>query len=231
MPNSNQKSIPSKIVSIFWEPSSTFKALKEKCNWWDVLMPLILIVIVSWITIPYVTPIAVQEQISRIENSDRLSEAQKENTIHRIKDQAGSPFAYVTTPVILFIKWVVIAAVIWFAGNFLLGGESPFLPLLGVTAYTSLIDIIASAVKVPLVVSQQTTKIYTGLAILLKQSDSFFFRFAQNLDLFALWKVILLSIGLGVIYKVKTSKAFWIVFIIWLIYCTVAALFGGLVKI
>jgi len=164
-------------------------------------------------------------------SADDCMAAVERALVEDIKDQAGSPFAYVSTPIVLFIRLVVIAAVIWFAGNFLLGGESAFMPLLGVSAYTSLIDIIASAIKVPLVISQQTTQIYTGLALFLEQNNSFFFRFAKTLDLFALWKVILLSIGLGVIYKVKTSKAFWIVFIIWLIYGVAAALFQGLIKI
>jgi len=58
----NQTSLFTKIISIFWEPSKTFKAISEKVTAVDIIIPLLLVTIVSWVTIPYVTPIAINEQ-------------------------------------------------------------------------------------------------------------------------------------------------------------------------
>jgi len=226
-----EKSVFAKLISVFWEPSATFKSLKIKTQWFDIVLPILLVALGSIISIPYVTPIAIEQQKARIEKSERLSDEQKEMAFERMDKHAGSIIPYVSTPISIAVKCVFIALVMWFAGNFLLGGESKFVHVFAVTAYACLIDIIAVAVKVPLMVSQQTMKVYTSLALFFEESSSFLFRFMATLDIFALWKVILLSIGLGVIYDLKTSKVFWVVLLLWLGYCVIASLLGGLVKI
>ncbi|HPB01226.1 MAG TPA: hypothetical protein PLS75_07420, partial [Candidatus Marinimicrobia bacterium] len=95
----------------------------------------------------------------------------------------------------------------------------------------NLVDIIANAVKVPLMLSQQTVRIYTSPALFLQDNSTFWFRFFANLDLFVLWKVILLGIGVGIITKVKTSKSIWTILICWIIYCLAVAGLGGLAKV
>ncbi|RKY54848.1 MAG: hypothetical protein DRP89_04430 [Candidatus Neomarinimicrobiota bacterium] len=226
-----EKSIFTKLISIFWEPSATFRSLKIKTRWFDIVIPILLVSLVSIISIPYVTPIAIEQQKSRIEKSERLSDEQKEMAFERMDKQVGSVVPYVSAPISVAVKCVIIALIMWFAGNFLLGGESKFVPVFAVTAYACLIDIIAVAVKVPLMVSQQTMKVYTSPALFFEESSTFLFRFIATLDVFALWKVILISIGLGVIYDLKTSKAFWVILLLWLGYCVMASLLGGLVKI
>ena len=73
-----EKSIASKIASLFWEPSATFKALKNKINWADLVIPMLIIIVASLISSSYIIPIAMSDTKARIENSERLSDAQKE---------------------------------------------------------------------------------------------------------------------------------------------------------
>jgi hypothetical protein len=51
-------------------------------------------------------------------------------------------------------------------------------------------------------------------------------------DIFTLWQVIVLSIGLAVMYNYTTKKSFTVVFILWVILIVVGAglsnLFGGM---
>ncbi|MCG2716209.1 MAG: hypothetical protein L6422_07980, partial [Candidatus Marinimicrobia bacterium] len=103
--------------------------------------------------------------------------------------------------------------------------------MLGITAYVGLVDVVSLGIKTPLIVSQGTTKVYTSLALLLEESEQFLFRFFANIDVFAIWKIFLFSIALGIILDKKTLKPFWIITIIWLIYAVAAALLAGLVKI
>lgn len=221
------KSLVAKIFSIFWEPSSTFKALKNITKWYDVVLPLVLISIVTLISLPYITPIAIEEQKERIIESEKIPEEQKDMILERMEEQSGTFIAYITTPITIAIQYAIIALVMMFAGNFILGGQIKYLPLFAMSAYSGLIDIISTAVKTPLMVSQQTIQVYTSMAIFFEESQTFLFRFMSTLDVFAFWKVILLSIGLGVICGKRTKTTFTVVLILWLLYCVIIAAISG----
>ncbi|HPC35673.1 MAG TPA: YIP1 family protein [Candidatus Marinimicrobia bacterium] len=225
------KTIFSKIISIFWEPSATFRALAVKTGWLDIVVPVLLVLLVALAGMPYVTPLTVEEQKDYIARSERLTEEQKALAYDRIDQQAGSARAYITSAVFIVVRTAVVAGVLILVSNFLFGGEVKYKSMLAVSAYASLVDIIANAVKVPLMLSQQTVRIYTSPAVFLQDDSTFWFRLFANLDLFVLWKVILLGIGVGVVSKVKTSKSIWTIFICWLIYCLAVAGIGGLAKI
>ncbi len=223
----NQTSLFTKIISIFWEPSKTFKAISEKVTAVDIIIPLLLVTIVSWVTIPYVTPIAINEQKSKVEQSDRFSEEQKEAMLERM-DGGNKVIGYIATPVTVIILSVLLALVLWFVGNFILGGDRKFMEMWAVAAFAGLIDMVASIVKVPLMVQKGTLNIYTSLAIFMEESGSFLFRFMKNIDVFSLWKIIILAIGLSVLYKKKLTTPLTILIVLWLIYCLGAAALAGL---
>jgi hypothetical protein len=226
-----ESSILAKIFGIFWEPSKTFKSLNFKTHWFDIVIPLVLIIAVGIAAFTQIKPIVLNERIAMVQKSERLNDTQKEFYINRITKQVNSFFTYIISAISIVIKYLIITLVMWFIGNIILGGEASFLPIWGMTLYTGLIDIISTAVKTPLILSQGTLKVYTSLALFLQESQTFLFRLAGAIDIFAIWKVTLLSFGLGVFYKQKAVKVFWLVLLFWLLYCILAAGLGSLVKI
>lgn len=221
----------SKIIKIFWEPTATFQALQIKTGWADIVVPIFLVILVSLASVPYVTPIAIEEQKDRIAQSERLSDEQKATAYDQIDKQANSSRAYIFNPVVVIVRTAIVALILLFIGNFLFGGEVKYLSMLAVSAYGNLVDIVSIGVKVPLMVSQQTLKIYAGPAIFLQDDTTFIFRLFANLDLFVLWKVFILALGVSLISKIKTGKVFWATFTFWLIYCIAIAGLGGLIKV
>lgn len=230
MNDSAKKSIVAKIVAIFWEPSATFHELQRQIRWTDLVIPMLIVVSVSLVSSTYIIPIALDETKTRIENSENISDTQKEAALEQIEKRANSPLQYVSTVVATGVKWLVLAGVMLFVGNFFLGGELKYKSLLGITAYISLIDALNAGIKTPLMVSQGTTKIYSSPALFLTESDSFGYRFLTNIDFFAIWKIILFSIALGTFLNKKTSKPFWSIVIIWLLYAAAATMLAGLAK-
>lgn len=228
MTENSELSVFKKIVSVFWEPSATFASLIVRTTWIDIVIPLLIVIVISLVTMPYITPIAVQYQKDRIEKNEKMTDEQKTAVLDRLDQQSVSIITYISTPIAVAVKALVFAAVLWFIGNFLLGGESKFLVIFALTAYVSLIDLASMAVKYPLIISQQSIQIYTSPAMFFEESKSFLFRFMTTLDIFAIWKVILSAIGLSVIYQKKTSKCFSVLIVFWLIYCVVVSVLGGL---
>jgi hypothetical protein len=144
MNDAMQKTVLSKIIAIFWEPSATFRFLLVKTSWLDVVVPVLLVILVTVASIPYVTPIALEDQKDRIAQSERLSDEQKAVFYDQINKQIGSPKAFILSPVVIIVRTALVAAILMFVSNFLFGGEVKYVGMLAVSAY-GVVDLIASA--------------------------------------------------------------------------------------
>ncbi len=226
-----EKSLWSKLVSIFWEPSSTFKSLSEKPKWIDIIIPIILVSIVSMISMPIVNPIAMEETKAKFEESEKYSDAQKEIMIDTMDARKDSKLGYIFAPIVIFIKTAIMGIILMFAGNFLLGGDRKFMTLFAVSSYVGLVDLISSAVKIPLIYQKGSLQVYTSIAMFMGDSSTFLFRFINALDLFAFWKVYLFGLALSIIYKKKMSQTFIVILVLWILYSLITAALGGMVKI
>ncbi|MBN2279067.1 MAG: YIP1 family protein [Candidatus Marinimicrobia bacterium] len=227
----NQVSQLSKIISVFWEPSKTFKALSEKVSVLDIIIPLLLTLIVAWVSIPYTTPIALKEQQAKMESSERfqnLPQEQKDQIMERM-DKGGNPvIAYVVSPVAIIIYTLLLALIILMVSNFMLGGDRKFGELWALGLYAGLIDIVASAIKIPLMVQKGSLKVYTSLAVFMEESSDFVFNFMTKMDIFTLWKVVVIAIGISVFTRKSLTNPLIIMIVLWLIYGAVSALLMGL---
>jgi hypothetical protein len=225
----NNVSYFSKIISVFWEPTKTFKAISEKVSIFDIIIPLLLVIIVSWITTPIIKPVVKKTIRTKIEQMEQLPDEKKAEIIEKQVKQQDSFWSYIIIPFAVAIGSVLVGFVFLFVSNFILGGDNKFLPVWAVVTYSSLVDLIASAVKIPLIVQKGTLDVYTSIAIFMQDTGSFLFNFAKHLDIFSLWKVVLISIGLSVLSKKKLSNVLLIVIIIWLAYCAAVAGLSGLI--
>jgi len=131
------------------------------------------------------------------------------------------------------VSLVIVAAVLFFVFNVLLGGDSAFRRVFSVYTYSSLIAIPAMIVKFPLIMMKENLNVQTSLALILSvnDKDTFLYSVLSGFDIFSFWQVILVSMGLGVMYKYTTKKAFTAVLILWLIWILaksgLSTLFGG----
>lgn len=212
-----------RIASIFWEPSKTFQSIKEKVSWMDFFFPFLVIVIVSLATVPYVTPIAVKEQVARIEKSDKIPEARKQEIIERIESSPMGVRTYIVSPIVIAVSIFITALLIQLVSNFILGGEVKFLTAVAVYSYANLVGVLGYLIKVPLMVSRGTTQVYTSLAVFMEPSGSFIFKFFNAIDVFTIWKVLLIGLGIGILTETKPSKAITVMLISWLILASIIA--------
>jgi hypothetical protein len=83
-------------------------------------------------------------------------------------------------------------------------------------------------VKFPLIMMKENLNVQTSLALLLSSNDkdTFLYSVFSSFDIFTIWQVVLVSMGLGVLYKYTTKKAFSAVFILWVIWILVKSVFS-----
>ena len=102
-----------------------------------------------------------------------------------------------------------------------------FKNVLSIYSYSSLIGVISYMVKLPLILSKNSLEVYTSPALFLPGSakETTLFKIAALLDVFTIWQIIVISIGMGVIYKVGFQKSLSVVGTMFVIYAAVSIIF------
>jgi hypothetical protein len=206
-----------KILGIFFSPKEVFVKLNDKPDW---IVPVVVTILVSLIFTMIVLPrVIVPEQTKRIMEMDRLTEAQKERATGRL--EGAQP--YITTPIgIIVFSFILIfiKSGILFLIFSLFGEKTVFKKVLAIVSYSFLIGVPEVILKTSLMLIKGSTRVYTGLALLATNLDikSPIFRLLARIDIFTIWHLCLISLGLAVIYKINNKKSFAIVFGLWLLW-------------
>jgi len=226
--NEKQLSLWQKIGLLFWEPTATFRALVRRTGWLDIVIPLLLVLIGMVYMTEKITPLTTQYAKEMILYNEKIPTEQKAPLLERIEKQQHSLMKYFWTVITVLIKVAIVAGIFLLINNFIVGGSSRYLQALAVVNYVNLVDIVAMAVRTPLMLAQETVKVYTSPALFFEESKTFFFRFMAGLDVFALWKTILLAVAVSVFTPKKFKPALTAFIIFWLMYVALMALLSGL---
>jgi len=132
----------------------------------------------------------------------------------------------------VFIYVLVISAVLYFGGSVLLGGDALFKQVLSVFGYSSLVSIPALIVKVPLILVKKSVRIQTSLAALMPSGsdESVLFKILAKFDIFTIWQIALISMGLAVVYKFSTKKSATMVVAFWAVWIILSVAVSSLLK-
>jgi hypothetical protein len=129
----------------------------------------------------------------------------------RLEERLSSPTTpYVTAAsqvVFIPIVAVVVAGILLAVFNAILGGDATFKQVFAVVAHAGVITAVQQWFVLPLDYVRESLSSPTALSVFLPFLDetSMAGRFLGSVDLFILWWVLNLAIGLGVLYKRRTQ--------------------------
>ena len=206
-------SILTNILNVFIAPSKVFESVKD-FEWKKALVPLLILVLLGVVSYFFMKEMLLDYQyeagLERIESTSRLSDEQKQEAIARMDSQMeggiqnifGWVFSALGGPITVFFMAIIALLV----GNTFMGGSAKYGNLLNVTAWAFMVNILEMIIKIPLMLSKWTVEVYTGLGVLgIGEKGSFINSLLAGIDVFAIWRVILIAIGMGVIYNKKTQ--------------------------
>jgi len=109
---------------------------------------------------------------------------------------------------------LIMAGILFAIYNALMGGTATFKQVMAVVAHSQVISALAFLVTTPINYAKGTMTGATNLGVLFPMLDesSFAARLLGMLDLFLLWWLFVLSIGIAVLYKRKTSSVAMLLF-------------------
>lgn len=217
--------ILAKIFKVFYQPSGVFGFLTKKTEW---IIPFVLMIIVSSILGYLIQPIMMKERsqiiYAQIEKyKDRMSEEQYNQTMTTMQENLEKERGFkitssLTVIIFLFVLLVIITVISLVTGNFVFGGKANFWIVMNAIAFAGLVGLLGDIVRDLMALAKGTTYIYTGLGLLKPIEDSsMLYYFLKQIDVFSIWRLIVASIGLGIVYKMKPVKFGYVLFGVWII--------------
>lgn len=215
-----------RIVGVLFSPKSTFEDINRKPDW---LIPLILIVLVT-LAATYVF----------MAHADMLEliRAQLEKSGRPVPSDdalAGSAkyavvFSYISIIVFVPVGMLVVGGVLFMIFSFIMGAETTYKKMFGVTVYASITGIVRTLIAIPILFSKQPSEfgnpadvVQSNLAFLFDPAQKALHALGKSLDIFTVWYIVVLAIGVSAISKgISQSKALVTLLILWaLVICAV----------
>lgn len=218
-----------RIAKMFYAPREVFSYISDRPDWF---IPLIIYVGVSILGVSLIfSPIIRPAQIEKIEESSRLTPEQTEEIKSRLEGNLPFIMTMVGTLVVTPLGLIIVSAI--FYGVFsLMGGGGKFKQVFSVCSYSSLIAALGVIVKTPLQLAKGSSDVYTSAALVAPgiSPGSALFRLLNNFDIFTLWQLWVMIIGLGIVYNFSTKKSMIGVLSLWAAWVVLSVVVGGIFK-
>lgn len=204
-----EMNVISRFVGIITSPRDTFASVVARPKWL-VMYLLTAIIMAIFAALPMTTDAGQQavldQQVSSMEAfgfdvSDQMYEQMRARTAFAAYQTAGSMLF------IMIIWWAVLAGILWAVFNAAMGGDARYKQVLSVLIHSAVISALGQVFTGTINYFRGAVTSATSLSAILPifEDDTFAGRLAGAIDLFAIWWIIVLAIGLGVLYRRKTQ--------------------------
>ena len=222
---SPQSGLIGRMIRVFHAPRETFEAVAESRTAIDWVAPAAVSAIVAFAAEVAIMPMAMEEEAKAIQEqmqAQEISDEQREMVEKMVG--AGQTFGLVLAPAGSFAVLFVSALLLLGAAR-VAGAEVDYPGMLTVSAYSSLVKSLKEIVVTPLMLAKKSMVVHTGLGLLLpaETMNSFAGRFLAGIELFTLWQVVVIAIGISALGNVDTRKALLPVVVLWLVWALIAA--------
>lgn len=221
------KSLVARFIGIITAPKATFEAVVAHPKWFGMLA-LVTVIIACCTTLPMTTEAGRQAtldmQVKQMESFGiQVNDQMYQQMQGRIK------FAPYTTAAGVLIMGplitVILTGILFAIFNAAMGGTASFKQLFAVYVHAGVISALGQLFTGPLNYFRGTMSSATNLSMLLPMLDegSFAARLAGMVDVFVIWWLIVLAMGLAVLYRRRTQPIAITLFSIYAAIALVAA--------
>jgi hypothetical protein len=208
----------SRMIGVLFSPGQTFQEIARKP---DFVVPAIVIVVCVFAsvfaTIPHIDFEGTYREAFEAKGmpASQMAQAMKFAVAFAKGGMYFAPF--------LLLGGLAVAALLYFLGVRMLGGAASYAQVFSVVIYGFLPLAIKSLIKIPIVLTKQSLKIQesetvvrSSLAFLASYKDNpVLFAFLSRLDLFLIWSLILIVIGLAAASRLSKAKTAAVVIAVW----------------
>jgi hypothetical protein len=210
----------SRFFGILFSPRETFTAVAAAPRWLGMAAVVLLLILVPqmWFQSTEVGRQAtLDESVRRVESfgvqvSDQMYEGMRKSIME--PTPARQALSAASIVVFSLIMWAIVAGLAFLIFGTFTGGNATFKQVFSVVVHSSVVSAVGALFVTPLNYFRETLSSATNLAVFLPflPEGSFLARLAGMVDLFVIWWLSVLAIGIAVTYKKKTGGAAMVLF-------------------
>jgi len=203
------KSLPARVVGVLTSPGDTFRSVAAHPHWVGVLLLTTLVIAGLWfwfLSTESGQVAMLDQQVRQIEAWGQTVSEEQYTGIER----SLPVMRYIvsgTTLVMGPLMTLLTAGLLFAVFNAGLGGNATFKQVFSIVTHAGIVMLLQALVVMPLNYVRESTTSAFNLAVFLPMLDenSLAARFLGMIDLFIIWWLIVLSIGLAVLYRRRTQ--------------------------
>jgi Yip1 domain len=203
------KSLPARILGVIFAPKATYADVAAKPRVLGVLAVVIAVLIAA--TFAFLSTEV--GQAASLENQVQQMQAfgGTVNDAQYARMERMAPyskyFAAVIQLVTLPLFALVVAGIAFAVFNAILGGDATFKHVYAIVAHSGVILIVQALFALPMAYARETMSSAANLGVFFPflEENTFAARMLGSIDLFLVWWIVSLSIGLGVLYRRRTG--------------------------
>ena len=223
------KTLPARFIGIITSPRETFASVVAHPKWFGMLA-LVAITMAILIGGFLSTKTGQDAWLDAAVNSpfSRGVSDQQLQGMQRMAPFVGY-FAAAQFLIALPILAVVVSGILFAIFTAAMGGTATFKQNLAVVAHAGPISILSTLFTIPLNYSRGTMSSATNLGVLLPMlpEQSFLAHFLGVIDLFLVWQLVVLSIGLAVLYRRRTQPIATALLVVYAVIAVIIAFVRG----
>jgi len=191
------------LVEVFYKPSAFFDQLKDRPK---VLIPYIVFAILLFVFFALAVDIVYDMQV----NSPQFQAQMQGQPLTPQIEQIMKYQILIGGPVVILLVPLVAALLGLFWGNFVFAGKAHFKQLLSVMLYGEIIYGLGMMVVLPMVLAKKSILVSLSLGVLAASQgpDSILYLALSKIDLFLIWELIAIGIGLSIVYGIPRNKGY-----------------------
>jgi hypothetical protein len=207
------------LLDVFFSPSQAFKSVKEREV---ILLPIIIVLLVVGGASFIISPIAGQDKAQLMSQNPELSEQIGEEQLELIRNPTAAQIVVFTMIglAVILIVFLLNAFLIMLLLN-ITGGDIKYKTAFSAVLTAALIDpVLSTLFKTPVILAKGTSLgVSASLALLMPDLPitSTTYMMLAAFDLFSIWALIVLIIGISVLADIKSSKSAFICGTVWVI--------------
>lgn len=196
------------VIQVLYEPSSFFQQINENPK---VLIPYIVLGVLAFIFLFSTKNLIMQAQMSSSQFQQRLQGQELTPQIKQMIKISILGFGIIGMLLTPLIEAVF--ALFW--GNFVLAGKAKFKKLLSVMLYGEIIYALGWIITMPFMLLKYSALVSFSLAPLVASQgpESMFYLILSKINLFLIWEIIAVGIGLSIIYGISRNKGYLLSFL------------------
>jgi hypothetical protein len=215
-------------------PGDAFRGIRAKPTWVLALVVLLVFQIgLSVVALSRLDRTKMRERAEEVMRGRGMSQEQIDQALERQEQFMKNPVlrygaSVVSTGVITGAGLALLSLILLALVPMLGGASTNFMLNLAIATHAALVRILGAIVTATLMILRGPEHASTGLALLIPSLKSgFLHAFMSRIDIFSIWEVILLAMGVKIVYELKDYRSYVYLFILWLAYTAATSLVPG----